>query len=69
MLCKATDTLIDSTSEDWLLEDAVSSVVVGELTCLVVGNIVNDSPVEELLDTVLDKVIDEANVLLLEVLD
>ena len=69
LVCEATDTLRDSASEDWLLEDAVPAVVVGELTCLVVGSIVNDCLFEELVNTVLDTVLDEGNILLFEILD
>ena len=69
LLCEATDTLVDCASEDWLLEDVVPAVVIGELSSLVLETIVNDWLVKELVNTVLDTVLDEAIVLLLEVLD
>ena len=74
LIYEAMDTLIDcvfedGSDEDWLREDAVSSVVVGELTCFVVGRIVDDWLLEELLDTVLERLPDEGIVLLLEELD
>lgn len=71
LLYEAMDTLIDcpfedGSDEDWLLADAVSSVVVGELTSVVVGRIVEDWLLEELLDTVIERLPDEAIVSLLE---
>ena len=69
LLCDATDTLIDGALEDGLCKGAVISVVDGELTCFVVGSIVEDGLPVELIDMVLERLLDEVLRLLLDVLD
>ena len=66
LLEDAVVTLIDSTSEDWDFEDAVPSVVVGELTSVFVAVIVDDWLLEDLLEMVLERLPDEGIVSLLE---